>query len=133
MIAVVVAIAMATGRSPEPARNWKDICSSCTGLDAYACAEHDLARLEQRLAIAYNKTLSTLPDEDHWDDRKTKPQLVKAQKAWFAYRDANCDFQGGFEGGIPQWVSTFSTDCKIAETKKRIAYLNHYSDQGRRN
>jgi uncharacterized protein YecT (DUF1311 family) len=130
MIALVIAFATATA---NPATDWNRICSSGGGMDAYACAEHHLEGIERRLATVYRKTLSTLPDQDDWDKRKTRAQLVKAQKAWASYRDANCDFQGGLEGGAPQWVSTFSTECKIAETKKRIAYLKHYADPMSRN
>jgi len=130
MIAFIVAL---TAASAQPATDWKTICASGGGMDAYACAEHQLERTERRLTIAYRETLATLPDTDDRDKRKTKAQLVAAQKAWLAYRDANCDFQGGMEGGSNAWVSTFSTDCKIAETKKRIVYLKHYADPMSRN
>lgn len=110
-----------------PRTDWKLICASGAGKDAYSCAEHELVSVERRLAKTYKDMLGQLPDEDEWDKRKTKAQLIAAQNAWLAFRDANCDFQGGQEGGANDWVSVMSTDCKIDETKKRIDYLKHYS------
>ncbi len=126
MIALAIAFFAATAGDALPTLDWKQICAGGGAKDAYACAYHELAGAERRLARTYKNTLVMVPDSDEWDNRKTKAQLIMAQKAWLAFRDANCDFQGGQEGGASNWVDVMSTDCKIDETKKRIDYLQHY-------
>jgi uncharacterized protein YecT (DUF1311 family) len=49
--------------------------------------------------------------------------LAEEEKAWRAYRTANCALNGDIEGGSQGWKNAFAAFCEIDETKKRIANL----------
>lgn len=81
--------------------------------DAYASSDAEL-----------NKQFSQIKNrlEDNADAAK---QLVSAQRAWIAYRDAECDFaSSGVEGGSIH--SVIATQCRDSLTQKRIVDFNGY-------
>ena len=82
--------------------------------------------LEKDLDSGYQEALGKLPVTSKWDTRETKGQLEKAQRAWRVYRDENCSYVGGLQGGSSKWVTTFADDCAIEETEKRIDFLSIY-------
>ena len=56
------------------------------------CGGEELDRQDARLNDAYKKLLSKLsPDR--------KKALLKAQRAWIKFREANCDYWYGPQGG----------------------------------
>ncbi|HEY4191496.1 MAG TPA: lysozyme inhibitor LprI family protein [Mesorhizobium sp.] len=61
------------------------------------------------------------------DDPSGKARLVRSQRAWVAFRDAECAFQSsGDDGGsaAPMIVATCRTDLTTQRTKQLRAYLN---------
>jgi uncharacterized protein YecT (DUF1311 family) len=98
-------------------------CASGAGNDAAQCEANLLKSLNRQLDRAYNAALLRRPVTSNWDQRKTRAQLAKSQKAWKAYVEANCEYQGGVDGGESNWVTVFSLDCQIDETRKRISFL----------
>lgn len=59
------------------------------------------------------------------DDPGGKTRLVKAQRAWIAFRDAECTFQSsGDDGGSA--APMVSTACKAALTTDRAKQLKVY-------
>lgn len=89
------------------------------------CAAQKLTNLDAELESVYQAALEKLPDVSHRDIRKAKDQLRKAQSAWYIYRDENCDYVGGLQGGNNMSVTEFSTECALEETEKRIDFFRH--------
>jgi len=81
--------------------------------DTYAAADAELNRL-------YQKIESRLIN-----DHATKQQLIKAQRAWVAFRDAECAFSAsGVEGGSV--YREVLEACLSDLTKVRIGNFNGY-------
>ncbi|WP_442582786.1 lysozyme inhibitor LprI family protein [Mesorhizobium sp. ASY16-5R] len=86
--------------------------SQCAGKalnDADKQLNADFKEIEKRLA----------------DDAGARKQLVAAQRAWIAFRDAECDFQSsGAAGGSihPMLVA----NCKAALTNQRLMDFKNY-------
>jgi uncharacterized protein YecT (DUF1311 family) len=78
-----------------------------------ACMHRELAESDARVDLVYTLLRNAL----------ARPGgLVSAQRAWHAYRDAQCTFENeGLEGGSAQ---PFSTDlCRTRLAERRIAEL----------
>lgn len=103
-----------------------DPCSTQNNsLEAAQCQIERLKHLETELNARYQEALEKLPDTNVWDARQTKDQLKKAQSAWRVYRDENCSYVGGLQGGSGRWVTIFAVDCDLEETEKRIDFFKH--------
>jgi uncharacterized protein YecT (DUF1311 family) len=96
-----------------------------TTLAVAQCSAEKLKKLEGDLDSVYQQALGKLPEVNNQDNRKTKDQLRKAQGAWRIYRDENCLYVGGLEGGNSMWVTEFSNECALVETEKRIDFFRH--------
>ena len=92
---------------------------------AQECADQTQMGLDQCAGAAYKKTDAQLNKiygqitARLKDAPDTKAQLVTAQKAWIAFRDAECKFlAGNAEGGsiYPMLV----TQCRADLTQKRV-------------
>ncbi|NWB28424.1 lysozyme inhibitor LprI family protein [Pseudomonas gingeri] len=101
----------------------ENACSSSSSLGVAQCSAEKLKQLEEQLDSSYTAALEKLPDTSRWDVRKTKGQLIKAQAAWKSYRDENCSYMGGLQGGDNIMVTQFSDDCALDETRKRIEFF----------
>ncbi|WP_043613284.1 lysozyme inhibitor LprI family protein [Ensifer sp. ZNC0028] len=85
-----------------------------------ACAGKALKASDAELNALYRQIQGRLKD----DAEKTK-LLVTAQRAWVAYRDAECDFaSSGVAGGSAQPMITL--ECRDDRTKKRVADFKTY-------
>lgn len=97
------------------------------------CQGKRLQNLDNELNRVYKLALEVLPDKDESDNRKSKEQLRKSQRAWLTYLHEECTLEGGLEGGSNSWVTTFANDCEEKELKSRIEFLksitNDFSDQ----
>lgn len=82
--------------------------------DMVACISEEFEREDQRLNDNYQQLRSQLSDG-------RKEQLLTAQRAWIAYKDANCDFYADPEGGSLARVSANS--CVLTETTDRADEL----------
>jgi len=93
-----------------------DSCESPqTQAEMNVCAAQELGRADARLNVVYQKLMKTL-------DAGRRVKLRAAQRAWLAYRDAQCDFEASAsEGGTMQPLELSS--CKSDVTKERIAQL----------
>jgi uncharacterized protein YecT (DUF1311 family) len=90
------------------------------GLDV--CADADYKAADAKLNQAYAKVMKRLGDDA--DGRKL---LQGAQRAWIAFRDAECNFQtnGSKDGTIyPMEVSLCRRGLTEERTKALDAYLN---------
>ncbi|MCS0631892.1 lysozyme inhibitor LprI family protein [Telluria mixta] len=82
-------------------------------IEISACMHLELAESDARLDLVYTLLRNALARPDG---------LARAQRAWHAYRDAQCTFENeGLEGGSAQ---PFSTDlCRTRLAERRIAEL----------
>lgn len=92
-------------------------CSNPTqmGLDECVSAAYD--KTDKKLNAVYGKIVTRIGK-----DAETKADLVKAQKAWIAFRDAECDFRASsVQGGTI--YPTAVLVCLDTVTKARVADL----------
>lgn len=92
------------------------------------CAEIDWKNSDSKLNQIYKKLLATVrdvPDEENF----SKTQLVAAQRAWVAFRDAECELQASLDGGAHQWIIVNQTNCLADLTKERTRVLSKYLSQ----
>ncbi|ALN71512.1 lysozyme inhibitor LprI family protein [Aureimonas sp. AU20] len=86
------------------------------------CAGRAYSEVDHKLNDLY-RTLKDRLAGDH--DRLAR--LVSAQRAWIAFRDAECDFvASATEGGSVQ--SMVHADCLRTETEQRIEHLESYAN-----
>ncbi|MBB5209243.1 lysozyme inhibitor LprI family protein [Chiayiivirga flava] len=78
------------------------------------CIGNEHALQDAALNAAYAALRAALPAE-----RRTQLQAV--QRAWIAYRDANCGFYADPDGGTLARVS--ATECMLRETAARALEL----------
>ena len=92
--------------------------------EAVALTERDLETMRQALLTALNITPAKSASGTGLSIRPTDEILEKAQKAWRAYRDANCNYYEQSYTG----VSTPSTErvvCQLRMTRQRMLELNN--------
>ncbi|MBS3667062.1 lysozyme inhibitor LprI family protein [Vreelandella boliviensis] len=100
----------------EEVRQSHDDCleSAVTTVDIVACITEEFEREDKRLNDNYQQLRSQLSDS-------RKEQLLTAQRAWIAYKEANCDFYANPEGGTLARVS--ANACVLTETTNRADEL----------
>src|SRR4029453_1393869 len=106
---VLVVIGVLAGASPAIAAGCNE---QSTQSDLNICADQDFKAADKALNQVYSEIVKRLAGDP--DGRK---RLVATQKAWIAFRDAECDFQSGnsIQGSIyPLLVLT----CRTAMTNK---------------
>lgn len=87
-----------------------------TQMEMEACAGKSLDAADRKLNAIYTKLMKQLGSAD-------KRKLRQAQRAWIAYRDAQCAFNAsGSEGGTIQ--PTIILDCKEDLTNAQIEILD---------
>ncbi|MER8376643.1 lysozyme inhibitor LprI family protein [Mesorhizobium sp. M1396] len=85
------------------------------------CAGKDFAASDKKLNDAYRQIEGRLKD-----NAASKKLLVNAQRAWVAFRDAECNFQGGppeTAGSIRPMVIA---NCQAGLTEKRLKDFQGY-------
>ena len=92
------------------------------------CAEKTRAATDQKLNDIYQKLLATLRDDPK---RGINPHsdLIAAQRAWIAYRDAECGFRNSLSSGAPQWAAVNRSECLTDLTAARAKNLAEYLQQ----
>lgn len=100
----------------EEAQQSHDACqeSAVSTVDIVACITEEFEREDKRLNDNYQQLRNQLSDS-------RKEQLLTAQRAWIAYKEANCDFYANPEGGTMARVSANS--CVLTETTNRADEL----------
>lgn len=110
-----------------PALNCKDPMSNA---EMKMCAEQDWKKADAALNVAYDKALASaretyrstraMPGQQNMPD--SEGMLRDAQRAWVAFRDANCKYQyqvywGGSHAGLAYLL------CMADTTKARLKEL----------
>lgn len=87
------------------------------------CAGKSFAEADKKLNDAYRQISDRLKD-----DAASKKLLVDAQRAWIAFRDAECNFQGGPPDTAGTIYSMVVAGCQESLTNSRLkdfqGYLN---------
>lgn len=97
-----------------------DECSkkAITTIEIRQCLAQELSYYDKKLNASYNELISKLAK--HQQD-----SLKKAQRAWLAYRNAECDF-AAFSEQPGTIAPVIITTCFINMTKNRVNELNTY-------
>ena len=119
------ALVLAAAVAGLPARGLAaDICDSDSADQATLnqCAERDRAAADRALNQVYQQVVQRLSGPDLQDRRKA---LVAAQRAWVAFRDAQCRFDTvAVDGGSASGM--VSAGCLTGLTQARTARLKTY-------
>jgi len=93
-----------------------DRCESPqTQAEMNVCSAQAFLRKDTELNVVYKKVMQSI-------DPSRRPKLRAAQRAWLAFRDAQCEFEGSeSEGGTMK--PTLVNRCKSEVTAARIAQL----------
>lgn len=110
-----------TAQSTEPAAPADIIshkqarCGDGNMLEMTTCIHSELKESDAHLNLVYRRLIDAL-DQPR--------DLRRAQRAWMAFRDTQCDFEtGGLKGGS---AHSFSRSvCLVKLTEQRIAELEH--------
>jgi uncharacterized protein YecT (DUF1311 family) len=95
-------------------------CADETQVVQDMCADASYQKADAALNRSYKEILHRLKD-----DSATTKLLVEAQKAWIAYRDAECAFSSSANKGGTIYPMVFSI-CLEGLTKNRTAELDVY-------
>lgn len=97
-----------------------DCANAITQGEMNQCAAQEYKAADKELNDLYKQITARLKD-----DPKAKQLLVKAQRAWIGFRDAECEFSAsGVEGGSV--YPLIHTDCITAQTKARVEAFKTY-------
>ncbi len=78
------------------------------------CIDQELTSQDARLNASYKKLVVQLTPG-------RKQQLIRAQRLWVQYRDANCKFYADPDGGTAAGLS--ANECVLRETSERAQEL----------
>ena len=84
-------------------------------LELTQCSDRQLAKSDAVLNQAYRKLLADLDDEH-------RALLLKSQRAWVAFRDADCDLDASTALGGSMY-GMLAADCRTAMTDTRVKDL----------
>jgi len=97
-----------------------DCANATTQSEMNQCAAKDNKAADKELNDLYKQITARLKD-----DPEAKQLLVKAQRAWIVFRDAECNFSAsGVEGGSV--YPLIYSNCITAQTKARIEAFKTY-------
>lgn len=85
------------------------------------CAGKDFDAADKKLNDAYKQIEGRLKD-----DAASKKLLVDAQRAWIAFRDAECKFQGGPPANAGSVYPMVVANCLAGLTNLRLKDLQDY-------
>jgi uncharacterized protein YecT (DUF1311 family) len=100
----------------------QDGCDSpkATQFDLNSCADASFKVADAQMNSLYATIRTRLRD-----DPDAMKRLVAAQRAWLAFRDAECEFASGAESGGSIYPMVYSS-CQTALTTKRNGDLKKY-------
>lgn len=112
--------------APVDAQEPKVDCKNAeTQMELTYCAEQGLNAADKALNVQYQLTRKAAKKRDadaEADANKADEFLVKAQRAWVAYRDAQCH-SWGYQSHGGSMEPQLIYDCQADLTRKRTAEL----------
>lgn len=128
---LIIAAAVLFPERASRAEEKIDCENAMTTADMNTCAGRDFAKEDAALNEAYRKAIAAIPEmasaDPPFDAKSWEEALRASQRAWVAYRDAECEdhvamFWSGGSGGTVEIIS-----CKTEMTKARTKdLLNRY-------
>lgn len=98
----------------------KDCSQLSATYDLKVCESENLDEQDKRLNVVYGQLMKKL-------DNVAQAKLKKSQRAWIAFRDANCEFSGDeMRGGTMEGLVILG--CLSNTTKERADELKDYVD-----
>jgi uncharacterized protein YecT (DUF1311 family) len=85
------------------------------------CADQEFKKADTELNHTYRQIEARLKD-----DAGSKKLLVAAQRAWVAFRDAECNFQGGPPDEAGSIYPMVVASCRSALTNARVGDFKGY-------
>jgi len=132
-IPVILTGAMIATLLPAFAHADAQACTDGSHLEQNQCMGKQLGDLDRELNRVYKLALQVRPERDDSDDRKSREQLRKSQRAWLVYKRENCALKSGLQGGSNSWVSTFDGLCEKQELTDRIEFLKKVANSALEN
>lgn len=114
---LVLAVLAAGDQSAVAAQSRQSSYTACVSAAAgvvpalKACDDHEIVARERALNLVYQQLLPVL-------DSARRTRLRAAQRAWIAFRDAECGFRWSAEVGGTD-AALIATGCRIALTGSR--------------
>ncbi|WP_158244256.1 lysozyme inhibitor LprI family protein [Trinickia dabaoshanensis] len=89
------------------------------------CVERVQKENDKKLNASYKKLLGILRDNSD-EENFSHSQLVSTERAWIAFRDAECELKASLAGGAHQWRVVNQAQCISDMTAERTSQLNKY-------
>lgn len=128
---LVLSVTLLTGANVARAQEEEPNCAEpVTQRDLNACADIEYDKADKDLNAAYQQLRKKMSDWDKSADETSKgvvDALVVAQRAWVAFRDANCEV-AGFQARGGTMESMLIYTCLADMSTKRAAELRELSD-----
>lgn len=124
---IASAIWIASAAVPANAQS-STTCDQYAGYEAETCLSDALASANDALNAAYQQAEAFIAEDQDTSaaDKATwKNDLIAAERAWVAYRDANCKFELiGAEWHNGSGTTAAQQDCTLTMTTQRTSELN---------
>ena len=132
LVLLVAALSSAAAGAfmPALAQDAPDCKAPETQADMTFCAGKDYEKADKQLNAAYQKVRKQLAERDKTADESGKgavDALVAAQRAWVAFRDANCD-AFGFQARGGTMEPMLVSSCLADMSNKRADDLRQLSE-----
>lgn len=127
---IVLTATLLTGAQDARAQEEPNCAEPVTQRDMNACADIEYEKADKDLNAAYKQLRTKVSDWDKSADEASKgavDALVAAQRAWVAFRDANCEV-AGFQARGGTMESMLVSSCLADMSTKRAAELRELSD-----
>lgn len=127
---IVLTATLLTGAQDARAQEEPNCAEPVTQRDMNACADIEYDKADKDLNAAYRQLRTKVSDWDKSADEASKgavDALVAAQRAWVAFRDANCEV-AGFQARGGTMESMLVSSCLADMSTKRAAELRELSD-----
>lgn len=113
LVALALAASLAAPAQTDPCAN------AATTLDINTCLAGQMAGVEADLNRYYRAAVKRLHAEKGEAESQALPSLIKAQRAWLAYRDAECGaVEAYWSGGTIR--TSMALTCRLSLTRLRI-------------
>jgi uncharacterized protein YecT (DUF1311 family) len=104
-----------------------DCANQISTYDMRTCASADLDIADKALNAAYQKALASIKARENqdppYDNKAYEAALRAAQRAWVAYRDADCNVVTPFQAAGGSMSSLLLLSCLISKTQSRTRDL----------
>jgi uncharacterized protein YecT (DUF1311 family) len=120
---------MSPAAAAEPADPPVDCASASSTYEINYCSEQDFEKADEELNAIYKKALASIPkqasDESRFDAKHWEDALRASQRAWLAYRDAECSTHVPmfWTGGTGTTAAVIG--CQTQKTKARVEELRN--------